>query len=137
MTGLMDVVPSLKSVTIQGTPVNVTGVSVSGIAHLIGTFPELKNLMNGKDATFTAESLMTSAPSAIAAILAAGTGHPGNAQAEAIAASLSLGDQLSLLEAIVEVTMPGGLVPFVERLTKLMGGLGASSVVGGKAPDTN
>jgi hypothetical protein len=137
MTGLMDIVPSIKSVPIQGTPVTVPGVSATGIASLLGRFPELKNLMNGKDAKFTAESLMTSAPTAIAAILAAGTGAPGNPKAEEIAAGLPLNDQLLLLEAIMEVTMPGGLVPFVERLTKLMAGAGAPSADGGKVPATN
>ena len=66
----------------------------------------------------------------IAAIIAAGTGVPGDAQAEAAADNLTLEEQADLLGAIVELTMPRGLGPLVEKLSRLglLAGGGASAM---------
>jgi hypothetical protein len=90
--------------------------------------------------SISAEDLFTIAPDAVAAILAAGTGSPGNEDAEAAADRLPLEIQMDLLEAILEVTFPGGFGPFAARLGALASSVAtaqpASEEASTKAPDT-
>jgi hypothetical protein len=132
MVGLLDISPSSKTVTVQGTSVPVSGVSVRGLAYLLGRFPEVRALFMEKTPEFTAERLTELVPDAIAAIIACGTGNPGNPDAERIAESLAAGDQLELLSAILEQTMPNGAGPFVEKLTALAASVGGGG--SGKVP---
>ena len=117
MAGLVDIAPVTEKVTVAGTEVEVPGVSAAGVAVLLHRFPELRKLMSGIEVA--AEDLLKVGPDALAAILAAGTGEPGNEKAETAAARLTLGDQADLLAAILRVTLPGGLDPFVEKLSRL------------------
>lgn len=119
MASLLDIVPETKTVTVQGKDIEVFGVSTRGIAHLIGTFPELKKALAGKKQDFTPERLMKLLPDCVASIIAAGCGMPGDKEAEKLADKLSASDQLDLLEAIIKLTMPDGVGPFVERLNAL------------------
>lgn len=123
MPGLLDLAPSQKTVTIGTTAVPVKGVSAKGIVYIMGRFPEARMLMTGKAVDVTPESLMKLAPEALAAIIAAGLGFPGDEAQEDAAAALPLEAQVDLIEAIAAVTMPKGVAPFVDRLTKLMGGV--------------
>ena len=127
MASLLDIAPASKEV--HG--VSVYGVSARGIAHLLGSFPELRKLMSGMEVD--AESLMAVAPDAIAAIIAAGVGKPGDAEYTAAADRLPVDIQADLLSAILSITMPQGVGPFVEKLASLGGVLGAQSV---EAPAT-
>lgn len=131
--GLLDVARSVRTVDVAGAAVAVPGVSARGIAILFNRFPIFRELFAGKTADFTPESLIELVPDAIAAIIAAGTGAPGDAEAEAVAAGLSATDQLNLLAAILDATMPGGFGPFVEKLTAAMAGLGVDAAP--SAPD--
>jgi hypothetical protein len=63
---------------------------------------------------------------AVAAIIAAGCGYPGDEKAEAVAGRLSIDAQADLLAAILRLTLPAGLGPFVEKLTVLGGILDAA-----------
>jgi hypothetical protein len=118
MVGLLDIAPSLKTINIGGVDVIVCGVSAKGIAYLLEKFPEFKAMFGGGD--IDPKKMMRSAPELVAAIIAAGTGTPGNHKAEEKAASLPLEMQFDLMEAILEVTMPSGAGPFVKRLTGLI-----------------
>ena len=133
MAGLVDIAAVIETVTVAGTPVEVPGISAAGVATLLARFPELRKLMSGIEVS--PEDLLKMGPAALAAVLAAGTGEPGNEKAEATAARLTLGDQADLLAAILRVTLPGGLDPFVEKLAGL-GLLMESGAVkpSGKAP---
>lgn len=122
MPGLLDIAPAVETVEIRGTKVEVYGVSVKGIAYLLQRFPELRAMLSGREVN--ADRLIEIGGDAVAAIIAAGTGYPGNEQAEAVAGSLSLDEQADLLAAIVKLTMPGGVGPFVEKLSALGLGLG-------------
>jgi hypothetical protein len=140
MVGLLDIAPLTKTVTVNGTAIEVTGVSVTGVATLMRDYPVLAKMLTGT--TVAPTDLISIAPDAIAAVLAAGTGTPGNKKAEEIAARLPLEAQVDLLEAIIALTMPGGFGPFVERLTGLfsMGelpSLSASPASTGKDQDTS
>ncbi|MET3995831.1 hypothetical protein ABID65_007503 [Bradyrhizobium sp. S3.9.2] len=133
MPGLLDVAPSFETHTINGTDVHVTGVSATGIAVLLDRFPEVRALLTGKAVDLSPEDIMSKVPMAIDAILAAGTGNPGDPAAEAVASKLPAGDQLALLQKIIKVTMPKGVGPFVDALMAIMGGLDVESL---SIPDT-
>jgi hypothetical protein len=124
MVGLIDIAPVVEIVDVQGASVAVHGVSAKGIAHLLGRFPALRMLMTGQQVE--TEQLMTMGGDAVAAIIAAGCGYPGDEAAEAVAGKLSLDAQADLLAAILRLTLPRGIGPFVEKLTALGGILDAA-----------
>jgi hypothetical protein len=124
MVGLVDIAPSLETVQVQGSAVAVHGVSAKGLANLLGRFPQLRKLMSGQEVE--AEELMAMGGDAIAAIIAAGCGYPGDEEAEAVAGRLAIDAQADLIAAILRITLPAGLGPFVEKLTALGGILDAA-----------
>jgi hypothetical protein len=126
MPGLLDIAPSSEIVVVRGIAVDVTGVSAHGFVGLMQRFPDLRRIMTGNEVT--AESLMAVAGDAVAAIIAAGTGAPGNAEAEAVAARLSVDDQASLLTAVFRQTFPMGVGPFAEKVGALTGSLGGAAL---------
>lgn len=117
MVGLVDIAPAAKKVDCGGVSVEVYGVSVRGIASLLSRFPELRKLMTG--AEVDPQTLVSMAPDAVASIIAAGVGKPGDQETEAIADRMPVGMQTDLLTAILSLTMPRGLGPFVEKLATL------------------
>jgi hypothetical protein len=119
MVGLIDIAPRTETVQIEDVTVAVHGVSAKGLAHLLGRFPELRKLMTGQEVEV--EQLMVMGGDAVAAIIAAGCGYPGDQAAEDVAARLTIEAQLDLLAATLRLTLPGGFGPFVEKLTALGG----------------
>lgn len=117
MVGLVDIALAVVTVTAGEQKVPVTGVSVHGVANLIGRFPELRMLMTGK--SVDAGRLIELGPDVVVAIIAAGTGAPGDEPAEEAARRQPIEVQADFLEAILKVTLPGGLGPLVERLERL------------------
>ncbi|MBO4169550.1 phage pre-tape measure protein [Cereibacter azotoformans] len=112
---LLDLAGVGRTVTVRGTPVTVTGISARGLAALFSRFPDLIQSVTGGGLDLT--SLVTTGPEVAAAVLAAGTGHPGDERAEAVAASLSLSDQLALIEGIAAETFGSdGIEGFAKRL---------------------
>jgi hypothetical protein len=149
MTSLIDIAKRRVSVNIQGLDIPVFGISAEGLVYLVERFPVFQALLFPQAAAQEARvaaspvggqrkqpsraveasqpasdtlSLMQSFPKALPAILAAGTGHWGDADHEAAAATLGASDQLELLDKIMALTMPKGLADFLERLTVLMAG---------------
>lgn len=123
MASLMDIAPSHRTVLVRGTDVEVTGVGVSGLTHLIGRFQGMEGLLDGG---LSVASIQAMGPEFVAAVIAAGTGSPGDAKAEAVAAKLPLHDQIGLLSAIIEETMPAGVGEFGARVVGLARSLGAA-----------
>lgn len=136
MPGLLDIASAPARVEVRGVKVDVFGVSAEGVAYLLTNFPEIKALFAGKEVSFDTATLATKAPRAIAAIIAAGTGNAGNADAEAIAASLAVDEQAELLAKIIELTFPRGLGPFVEAVSRLAATASESSDAITKGPAT-
>ena len=134
MVGLIDIAPRIETVDVQGASVAVHGITARGVAHLLGRFPELRMLMTGQ--SVETDRLMEMGGDAVAAIIAAGCGYPGDNKAEIVAASLSVDAQADLLVAILRLTLPSGLGPFVEKLTALGGLLGVEDDPSVTAPDT-
>lgn len=132
MATLLDIATVSEFVEVPGKPgkdgkpqeVEVFGVAAEGIAMLFQRFPEIRMLMTGK--SLEKDAIAKLAAPAIAAIIAASTGSPGDKKAELIARRLPLECQMDILEATVRLTMPGGVGPFAQRLTALASMLGAS-----------
>ena len=126
MVGLVDIAPLTAEVVIRGNSIAVQGVNARGVALLLARFPEFRALVTGREVAL--ESILALGGEVISAIIAAGTGSPGDAQAEKAADNLSLEEQADLLAAIFRMTMPNGVGPFVDRLTALgIGPEGASA----------
>ncbi len=123
MASLLDIAPAGRTVPVRGTDVAVTGVSAAALVGLLRRFPTLLTAFAG--GSLTADAIADAAPDAIAAILAAGTGSSGDQAAETAAAGLAVGDQLSLLSAVVEETLPDGVEGFTQRLEGLVAAAGA------------
>ncbi|HDZ74372.1 MAG TPA: hypothetical protein ENH55_16735 [Aurantimonas coralicida] len=117
MVGLIDIAPAVETVPVGDKDVAVYGVSVHGIADLLRRFPELSKLFTGK--LDKPEHLIDLGPDIVVAIIAAGTGAPGDNAAEDVARRLGVEVQIAFLDAILRLTMPGGLGPFAERLARL------------------
>lgn len=143
MSSLLDLAAQQTTVSVGGKDIDVFGISAEGIAHLLQRFPALLKAMSGGGVTQA--DLIKTAPGAVAAIIASGCGQPGNAKAEAIAAKLGLEAQLDLVNAILKLTFPNGVGPFVAKMEAL--GLlvqapvpsstsSAESSMSAEAPDT-
>ena len=125
MISRLDIAPLRRSVRIGASDdesVWVSGISAMGIASLLDRFPDLRKLMTGVEVS--SEELMKLGTGIVAAIIAAGCGHPGHPKAEENAANFPIGVQADLLAAVVELTMPNGIGPLVEKLSGLSGALG-------------
>jgi hypothetical protein len=136
MVSLLDISPVKETVSVHGQDVEVTGVSAEGIAYLLGKFPQVKDALMGKGLEVTPQALLEQGPTFVAAIIAAGTGAPGNAEVEKIAAGLAVGVQVEFIDKIIKLTLPGGVGPFVDRLQQMLGAA-EGSVAGGKGRGTN
>lgn len=134
MVGLIDIAPALETVEIRGARIEVCGVSAKGIALLLGRFPDLRAMMAGR--TVEPERLMETGGDAVAAIIAAGCGYPGDPEQESAAGRLPLDAQADLLAAILRLTLPNGVGPFVEKLSALGLILHAEGAASMKGRDT-
>lgn len=119
MVGLVDLIAIKRKVPVRGQEVEVRGIDFQAIGQLILTTPEIKEFVASKGGSFsdiTAEDLLRFGPKVVGIIIAAGCGEPGNLAAEKAAASLAIGEQVALLDAIKEATFPQGVGPFVAIL---------------------
>lgn len=112
---------------VEGVEIMCGGISANGVADLIARFPALRQLVmpgavQDGDMLSDGPSLLRAAPDAVAAILAAGTGHYGELDHEIAAAALPIQAQMDLLAKIMELTLPDGIVPFVAKLTSMFAG---------------
>ena len=120
--GLLDLAGAGRTVPVRGTDITVTGISARGLAGLLTRFPQLIEAMDGKGLDMSA--LADLGPDVLAAVIAAGTGAAGDAAAEAVADSLGLGEQLTLIEAIAVETFAGDSANFLKRLESLGASVG-------------
>lgn len=127
MVSLLDIAPSTETVSVRGADVAVTGISAQGFVSLLGRFPELQDLMAGKEVN--ASRLFEFGGNVVVAIIAAGTGFAGDEKAEVVASGLTIDEQADLLAAILKVTLPKGIVPFAEKLNGLAVTLGAGAAI--------
>jgi hypothetical protein len=132
MVSLVDIVPQTRPVTLSIGTVELRGLGLRHIADLLVRFPELRKLWTNGAPALDVDTLIEAAPDAVGAIIAIAASQPE--AAETIGDALSLDDAAECLIAIRELTMPGGVDPFVERLSRL---LGADVSLSGRDQDTN
>jgi hypothetical protein len=116
--GLHDIADFGEKVDIgDGRKLQVKGISAQGVLLLLMRFPDLQKWLSGQSLALTDTFLQ--APETIAAVIAAGTGAPGDTDAEDIAASLPVEVQTDVLEAVYRQTFRNGFGPFVKRVLAL------------------
>jgi hypothetical protein len=118
---ILDIGPVSDTVPIGDQLLTVYGVSAKGIFTVLQKYPELREwfanqICHKVDGT----KLIMEAPDAIAAIIAAGCGCPGNPAAEENASNYSVEDQLNILDAIGRLTFKSGFGPFAQRVVALI-----------------
>lgn len=117
MAGLIELSDLTETIKVGKKEVAVRGLSAAGIAALFGRFPEVRKMLSGGKVEITVETVIELGPKVVAAILADGLEID-----LVLAGKLPAGVQIDALEAMMRLTMPGGLAPFVERLEAMMGG---------------
>jgi hypothetical protein len=141
VVGLIDIAPRTETVEVQGTPVPVHGISARGLAQPAWPLPraaQADDRTRSRDRPPDGDG-----GDAVAAVIAAGCGYPGDQAAENVAGQLSLDAQVDILAATSRLTLPGGFGPFVEKLTALGGLIQPAAQAGGgddpsvTAPDSN
>ena len=117
MTSLLDIADASTVVKVRGVDVTVYGVAMQDVAALMRRYPEIYGLFSGDDKGGKAADLL-SGP-AIPAVIAAGLRNKDSEEVEAKIRGLYMEEQIDLLKAILKMTMPSGVVPFMEKLTEL------------------
>lgn len=119
MVGLLDIGPLTRTVTVRGKEVEVRGVNAEELFHLLDAFPELRKMFSGSGVAPKPEQLIKQVPLAVAAVVAAATGTPGDEKAIAIARKLAVGEQAELITTIWDLTFPKGVQSFIAALEEL------------------
>lgn len=132
MVSLVDIVPQTRSVELSIGAVELRGLGLRHIAELLLRFPELRKLWANGAPVLDVDMLLVAAPGAVGSVIATAAGQPE--AAETIIDTLSIDDIAECLIVVRELTMPGGVDPFVERLGRL---LGAAAPPSGREADTN
>jgi hypothetical protein len=113
----------------DGHKLQVKGISAQGVLLLLMRFPDLQKWLSGQSLALADTFLQ--APDTIAAVIAAGTGAPGDTDAEDIAGSLPVEVQTEVLEAVYRQTFRNGFGPFVKRVLVLYAAAVQSGNFGG------
>lgn len=121
MVGLLDLKVASEKVRVGDNEVEVKGISLDGVAEIVVRFPPLKTmLLEQRDVTLSFEDIIQYVPEAVAVVIAYGCGLRGNADAEKKAKELSANDQAELVAAIIRLTAPEGIGPFVAKIAAIL-----------------
>lgn len=118
---LLEIAPKRKTdgVSIGDKKIAVHDLTLTDIADLMTRFDEVRALMNNVDVA--PEAWLKVGPAAVCAIVAAGLDHAGEPAYEARAAKLAITDQAEIILAIMRLTMPDGIGPFVAKFRAAAG----------------
>lgn len=130
---LLDIGVDFRLVPVGKKKLRVQGISAESIFAVFARFPEVRSWLT--PAGLKVDDMVKNAPAAIAAVIAACTGSPGNAKAEAVARALPIETQLDIVEAVAALSFKNGFGPFVQRIVAL--GAAVRSVNYGKAQGTS
>lgn len=139
MPSLLDIAPPelvKRQVDIRGTKIDIESVRNKTWVQLYDRYPALVGIVQGQRGdTVTTVDIME----AQAALIAAGTGHPFEAEHIEAAFNLPAKDQEALVLQIVEISNPGEIFsPLRKSATHSSGDVsGAALEPGGKAPATS
>jgi|ERR1700687_1294608 len=123
MTGLRDIAPLSEKVAIRDFELELRGLDVGDIAYLLQRFPTLRKTFGdwtGPD--FNAQAVAALGNEIVGVLIACASGGQGDEAEEKGAAALSLGEKLDVIEVIMRLTAPGGVVPFAEKLSRMVAG---------------
>lgn len=134
MVSLTDIAELVRFVEVRGLKLRIVGITSEGLAVLVDRFPKFRRMLADQGGDLTLDDIKTMGPDMLAAGIAAGLGYPGDPEQELVAKSLTLGEQMELVTAILDVTFPKGLAHFVASIQAL--GVGGVSVATGKVADT-
>jgi len=101
----------------DGVKLRVKGISAKGILMLLLRYPDLQKWLAGQ--TLAVADIMVQSPDVIAAVIAAGTGMPGDPEAEEIASGIPIEVQMDVVEVIYRRTFRSGFGPFAKRVLAL------------------
>lgn len=118
MVSLVDIGPSKGSVEVRGQDVEVNGLTAEHIVGILISFPEVRKVLAQKEADLGV--LIAQFPTAVAMIIAAGTGKAEDTATIEVARGLGAGEQYDLLSKIVELTFPKGLKSFLDGVGAAM-----------------
>jgi hypothetical protein len=113
----------------DGRKLKVKGISAQGCVLLLMRFPQLQKWFSGQSVPVA--DTFIQAPDMVAAVIAAGTGAPGDTDAEDIAASLPVEVQTDVVEAVFRQSFRSGFGPFVKRVLALYAAAAQSGNFGG------
>jgi hypothetical protein len=118
MPSLLDIAPpdiGAKEVEIRGITLRVRGIAAVDWAALYARFPELRIMVGGGSEDIDRIRAMA----AQSALIAAGTGKPGDADVERAAmCNLSTDERQSLIEDIIRLSLPGDVfAPLLDAAT--------------------
>lgn len=159
MPGLVDIIALRETVSIEGVPITVRGLSITTIGRCLSESDDLQRFWANRK--FDAVALIGALPRTIARVVATAiidqheppkrtgmTGFPGAADDQPLPDELVLppglsgydaarehtvamnmvafdeliaDHQLTLVEAVIRVSFPGGVTPFVDRVRRLVG----------------
>ncbi|MEN6306092.1 MAG: hypothetical protein ABFD96_25425 [Armatimonadia bacterium] len=133
MVGLLDIAPVAETVSIRGSDIAVNGLSLTDIRDLLVTFPDAPALFaDGVNAA----ALLAAAPDLVAAAICLATGYKATKDEREAVKRLPAGDQVKLVNAIVKLSAPDGIGPFVELIVSLGNGAGSNGGQSTKASAT-
>ena len=146
MTSLLDIGDQSRVIPIQGVPVTLTGVTPEGFFFLMNRFPLLQNLFTRGRTSLSMKDLEEQAPGAVAYAIAVAATDRGKFVAKssdddaAFAASqreaaqawkdqldkvaakvrtLATPHQMVLFDAVLNLTFPDGIGPFMQAMDSL------------------
>lgn len=112
-----DIAPAIETVGVRGLKLKVLGLDVEHIAHLFREFPEVSKAISAQAVDIGA--LMKLSSRLLNAIVLGGLRDNEMPGIEDGVKNLMLGEKAKIVAAIVRLTMPDGLGPFVELMTAL------------------
>ena len=121
--------PSLSDIVAKSEPMNIGGVEftchhlgIEDLGVLLGRFPGLAAALSRRENTsLSAADILRDGKGAAFALIAAAIGKAGDSVEEEAAASLPAEYQLRILTTVIKLSFPGGLVPFIEEFTRMLG----------------
>lgn len=119
MVGLLDIAPAAEIVSVRGKEIPVNGLSLTDIRDLMAAFPNAAGLFSGG---VNAGSLMAAAPDFVAAAICLAIGMKGTAEEREAVKKMAAGDQVKLLNAVITLSAPDGVGPFVDLIASLASG---------------
>lgn len=135
MTSLLDIGPLTASVTVRGKDITVNGIGSDTLVQLLNDYPDIRKMMAGALGGKVDEGAVVKlGPEIMTAIILAGAGFKANDEkAKEKIASLTIGEQMIILDPIMTMTFPKGFPSFVEAISRFAGESADVAVEGGAA----